>query len=598
MWNFQKGKENKERRQLLMKKVLVAFMCVFALVIGCVWGNTMMANGDSSIAVGATLSEDHVFTGIDENGQIFIMDREEMEAQTAQEQKESKSMEGISVGGVNDIQYGIVNFRTKSSATQNTSYVDAYTGESGYTNGYYGADAAFLGYENGKVKFMLAGVVGLVNGSDVQVLDGEAGDWYVSFYRCEQGVLKHYIRTSVYSTGYSSAYTVGEIQPYMKNNVVYFSYDGHYFYTDYNKMLDDYRAETRKNSINPDDPYYNYYQFVSNRSKTTFTAQDINNYVKYYLGSKYTSSGTKMYELGKYYIQYQNEYGANALSVFGVSANESAFGTSSIAQTKNNLFGHNAVDSDPGLANGYSSPQNSIKDHAKYYVNLWYSTPKYSTYHGSFLGDKASGMSSYASDPYWGEKAAHWAWSLDFYTKDKTDVGNETLVFKDYGAVNVRKEPSTTSTVLYTTPASGNMSFILLEEVKGTTVSGSNVWYKIQLDTPLNSSRTAIDYSGDGYDFEKSYGYIHSSLLSKGVVGTSSGDSGDKDDSSSTIKIGDVNENGKIDAADYLIVMDSILGKYKMNSTQKVAADVNENGKIDAADYLMIMDYILGKIKF
>lgn len=111
--------------------------------------------------------------------------------------------------------------------------------------------------------------------------------------------------------------------------------------------------------------------------------------MKAYLGSKYTSSQTKMYEMGKYYIQYQNQYGANALAVFGVSANESAFGTSNIAMTKNNLFGHNAVDSDPGLANGYASAQNSIQDHAKYYVNLWYSTPKYSTYNGSFWGIKA-----------------------------------------------------------------------------------------------------------------------------------------------------------------------------------------------------------------
>ena len=564
-----------------MKKGIVLCACALALTIGCIWGNTMMANEASQAAVGASLPKDHVFTTIDENGRLVEMDVEQMEEETAQEQEARKNMEGLQVGGVRDLKYGVVNFRTKSSASLNTNYVDAVTGESGYTNGYYAADAAFLGYENGKVKFMLSGVVGLVNASEVEVLDATE-DWYVSFYRCEQGVLKHYIKNSMYGNSYSSAITVGEMQSYMKNNVYYYSYDGHYFYTDYIDMLDDYLNGTRANAINADEPYYNYYQFVSNRSKTGFTADDINNYVKYYLGSSYTSAKTKMYQMGQYYIQYQNQYGANALAVFGVSANESAFGTSNIAKTKNNLFGHNAVDSDPDMANGYSSPQNSIKDHAKYYVNLWYSTPKYSTYHGSFLGDKASGMLSYASDPYWGEKAAHWAWSLDIYTKGKSDVGSETLVFKSQGAVNVRKEPSTTSTVLYTTPANENMSFVLLGEVKGTTVSGSNVWYKIQLDTPLTSNRSSIDYSGTGYSFENSYGYIHSSLLSKNGYIT---DSGTDDDSSQiTYKKGDVNNNGKIDAA--------------MSDQQKKAADVNGNGKIDAADYLMIMDYILGKIKF
>lgn len=578
-----------------MKKGIVLCACALALTIGCIWGNTMMANDASQAAVGASLPKDHVFTTIDENGRLVEMDVEQMEEETAQEQEARKNMEGLQVGGVRDLKYGVVNFRTKSSASLNTNYVDAVTGESGYTNGYYAADAAFLGYENGKVKFMLSGVVGLVNASEVEVLDATE-DWYVSFYRCEQGVLKHYIKNSMYGNSYSSAITVGEMQSYMKNNVYYYSYDGHYFYTDYIDMLDDYLNDTRANAINADEPYYNYYQFVSNRSKTGFTADDINNYVKYYLGSSYTSAKTKMYQMGQYYIQYQNQYGANALAVFGVSANESAFGTSNIAKTKNNLFGHNAVDSDPDMANGYSSPQNSIKDHAKYYVNLWYSTPKYSTYHGSFLGDKASGMLSYASDPYWGEKAAHWAWSLDLYTKDKSDVGKETLVFKDAGAVNVRKEPSTSSTVLYTTPENANMSFVLLDEVKGSTVSGSDVWYKIQLDVPLNSDRTAIDYSGDKYDFAKSYGYIHSSLLSKDVLDNDSGGgSGDGGSDSGAYKKGDVNNDGKLTPADYVKVKNHIMGNSKLSGKALTAADMNKDGKVTPADYVKIKNEIMNK---
>ncbi len=576
-----------------MKKLVVLCVCGLVLAAGCIWGNTMMANESSQAAVGAELPEDHVFTGIDESGKIVEMDVEAMEAQTAKEQAANNAKIGANVGGVKDIKYGIVNFKTKSDSGINTNYVDAVTGESGYTNGYYAADAAFLGYENGKVKFMLSGVVGLVNASEVEVLDADTDEvYYVSFYRCDQGILKHYIKNTMYGSSYASVITVGEKQPYMKNNEDYFSYDGHYFYKDYIVMLKDYMNDTRKNAINADQPYYNYYQFVSNRSKTSFTAADINNYIKDYFDGTYSASKTKMYEMGKYYIQYQDQYGANALSVFGVSANESAFGTSNIAMTKNNLFGHNAVDSDPSMANGYTSPQNSIKDHAKYYVNLWYSTPKYSTYHGSFLGDKASGMLSYASDPYWGEKAAHWAWSLDFFTKDKSDVGKETLVFKDASAVNVRKEPSTTSTVLYTTPTNPNMSFVLLDEVKGTTVSGSDVWYKIQLDVPLNSNRTGIDYSGDGYDFVKSYGYIHSSLLSKNVYEVNTPDSpGEEDDS---YKKGDVNDDGKISSMDYVLVKNHILGIQKLSGNGADAADVNGDGKISSMDYVLIKNDILG----
>ena len=60
--------------------------------------------------------------------------------------------------------------------------------------------------------------------------------------------------------------------------------------------------------------------------------------------------------------------------------------------------------------------------------------------------------------------------------------------------------------------------------------------------------------------------------------------------------LGDVNGNGEIDAADYLIIKNYILGKYTMTEKQQKAADVNKNGEIDAADYLMIKDCILGKI--
>ena len=504
------------------------------------------------------------------------------------------------IGGARDIKYGVVNFKTKSDSGKNTSYTEVGTGYSGYTNGYYAADGAFLGYENNgtKVKFMLAGVVGLVDADEVEILNYEDEDTVqsVNYYICKNGNIYHSITLNIRQPYYTSTAMVGKQQSYMKSNTVYYSYDGHYFYTTYQKMIDDYKANTRKNSINASKPYYNYYQYVSSRTKTSFTASDLNGYVKSYLDDLYNSKDTKMYNMGKYFIDYQNTYGAYALASFGVAVNESAFGTSSIALSKNNLFGHNAVDSDPGLANGYSSPQNSILDHDKYYVNLWYSTPKYSTYHGAFLGDKASGMNvSYASDPYWGESAAHWMWQLDEYVSGKSDAGSKKLVFKDQGAINIRKEATTSSASLYTTPKNGNMSFNILGKVKGESVSGSTDWYKIQLDVPLNSARTAIDYSGNSYNFGNSYGYVHSSLLSEnGYTSDSSGGS-DSSNSSTAYKLGDVNNDGKITPADYVKVKNHIMKKSTLSGKSLTAADVNKDGKITPADYVKIKNHIMGK---
>ena len=52
------------------------------------------------------------------------------------------------------------------------------------------------------------------------------------------------------------------------------------------------------------------------------------------------------------------------------------------------------------------------------FANGWrskgYLYPKDYRYNGGFLGNKASGLNvKYASDPYWGEKAANIVWRLD-----------------------------------------------------------------------------------------------------------------------------------------------------------------------------------------
>jgi|GEM_PF-1280508 len=57
---------------------------------------------------------------------------------------------------------------------------------------------------------------------------------------------------------------------------------------------------------------------------------------------------------------------------------------------------------------------------------------------------------------------------------------------------------------------------------------------------------------------------------------------------------GDVDENGKIDAKDYLMAKRLVLGTYSATETQKQNADADGNGKVDAKDYLMIKRHVLG----
>ena len=57
---------------------------------------------------------------------------------------------------------------------------------------------------------------------------------------------------------------------------------------------------------------------------------------------------------------------------------------------------------------------------------------------------------------------------------------------------------------------------------------------------------------------------------------------------------GDVNEDGKISASDYVLIKNNIMGTTLLNDNiQKAAADVNRDGKISASDYVLIKNHIM-----
>lgn len=417
----------------------------------------------------------------------------------------------------------IVNFRADSSGnsvTSTTEYEEYGTGAIGYTYGGSGADAAYLGTENGKVKFMLSGVIGLVDSSKVQVVSMSNVKSYSCYYADGENLI-HRIAMDMTTSGWGGSINVGPQQSYMTSDTTYYSYDGHYFYTDYEMMLTDYKNDTRKNSINPSQPYYNYFQFLPFRGKSNYSESEMKSMV-----NTKASSESKMYNTGDVFVKNQNTYGTNALLMIGIAANESGWGTSSIAKEKNNIFGINAVDSSPGSsANAFSDVNTCIKDFSETYLSKRYLRPGYDYYNGGYVGDKASGINvRYASDPYWGEKAAAIAWSLDG-NSGKKDQYNYTIGIKDTVAnghkeLNVRNEANTSCTVLYTTGTVSNYAFLILGE------SGS--FYKVQSDPVLSSGRTGINKDSGTYDSSSMYAYASKEYISIVSNGMSSSPSEEK----------------------------------------------------------------------
>lgn len=386
-------------------------------------------------------------TAMDENGDIYEVgetdgtvdendaesidseDTQDVDSEDAGEADEALPENGIalfSARAASTVSMKVVNFNTKSNATTNFTY----SGGSGYTNGNYGADAAYLGTDSsGNIRFMLAGVTGTVKQSEVQVLDyGSVAD-NVSYYMVSGGKLIHYISYNLNQSP-SSSINNGPAPSYLSEGTKYYSYDGHYFYTDYETMLSDYQNGSNGNSAVNGEPFYNYFQFLDMNSSTNYTGDELNSILQ----SKISSSGSKLLGTGTLFVKYQNQYSVNALLSLGIAVNESAWGTSSICMNKNNLFGLNAVDQSPGeSANYFASVEDCIREFMLNWMANGYLSSSDWRNHGELLGNKAEGINvSYASDPYWGEKAAAIAWELDAaggnydYLGRSSDSGNDS----------------------------------------------------------------------------------------------------------------------------------------------------------------------------
>ncbi len=456
-------------------------------------------------------------------------------------------------GNIIDAKYAMLDLRTKGTSASNTNVFSTNNGSNGYINGYFGVDAPLLDYNpsNGRAKLKISGLVGWIDKRDSQNLIqyniipisiARSPSYYYINYNANVGFheLIHNIgiaSSTSYASGRGVSYyncnpniiNLGPAPHFLQAGERYYSYDGHYFYKELTTMIDDYKTNIYTNAINSNDPYYNYYQFLSYRTKTSYTGADINHYLtnvrgytaKPNLGASTPLPGhqSMLFNEGNSFVEAQNEFGANALLTFGISVNESGWGRSWFAVNRNNVFGHGAYDYDPGSgASTYASIKSGIDYHSDYWVSSWYLHPDDWRYSGGHVGNKLSGMNvRYASDPYWGEKTAQHYYGFDRsngmadFEQYKLGIKNTTNPTIDLA---VRKEPTTTSSALYSMRYP-NSPVVILDTVEGQSINGNNIWYKVQSDVKMDSSRNKLVYPSyrATYNWGISYAYIHSSTI-------------------------------------------------------------------------------------
>ena len=323
-----------------------------------------------------------------------------------------------------------------------------------------------------------------------------------SYYAKESNALVHYITNNVRSSNNYSKFIVGKAPNWMEEGKRYYSYDGIYFYS----RWQDIRVDGLY-SINQNNPYYNYYQYLSVRSKSNYNPISIDSFTNQYIGS----DTSKLNGAGIYFYNVQDQYGINGALQYAMAIHESGWGKSNLSLTKNNLFGMNAVDSNPyGSGTSFPTVEAGINYHADRYLSWGYTDPiDDSRYYGAHVGNKGSGMNvKYASDPFWGEKIAGWYYRFDESMGTKDYNYYSIGIKKNNDIYSVKNSSSLLASTLYKTYNKKsnkkiiNYPFLIIGE------SGDQ--YIIKTDTPIVNGKAL--YSGY-YDWLKTNGYISKSAI-------------------------------------------------------------------------------------
>lgn len=415
-----------------------------------------------------------------------------------------------------DAKYGLVDLTVngltyfyESSSLTTRQYTGINT-----DSAYGGVDAAFITVDpsNYSAKVKIANFAGWIGKNNYEIVP-LAWVKASSSYTVSSSEIKHNYISNVKTSGNKSGRTIGP-KPEMLNVGTYYSYDGHYFYTSLKTMLNDYKNNTYNNSVNKNNPYYNYYMYLSNHTKTTYSSLNIDEYTKalgYTMdvyGDTAKSGTSRLYGKGTYFYNTQQVYGINAILSYSLSRNETGNGRSNLAINKNNGFGLNAVDTNPyNGANYYASFASSIYGYASKWNSYGYSYATDWRYFGPAFGDKYNGMNvKYATDAYWSEKMAS-----NYYYFDKYFGLNDY----NYYQLGVVTKPTNaylnanTSKKIYTYPEVEDQVVIVGE---------SGNYYKVVSDMNIDSNGNLIGSKSDytkPYNWNTSYVYVLKSDIRK-----------------------------------------------------------------------------------
>lgn len=278
-------------------------------------------------------------------------------------------------------------------------------------------------------------------------------DTYQSIEDTKYGNSLQLTYTRSYPTLSGGKMVYGIAPSFLKKGTKYYSLDGIQFYEDL-----DFKKPVG-------DKYYVYYQWLPIRSLSNITSVEFNSLLtKYnYNDIKNHRNYSVMVNSENAFVEYGHYYGMNPLLIFAQASLESAYGSSSFAKDRYNLFGWNAVDSNPNNASSYEGVEKAVEKFMNSQLTRYFNHDDY-RYYGNSFGNKGSGVSNfYASDPHYGIKIAGIAYALDKDNGFKDYNAYDLFALSDNRTHAFKKSNNATSATFYNTRHTNNQIITNLE---------------------------------------------------------------------------------------------------------------------------------------
>ncbi|MFB1082158.1 S-layer homology domain-containing protein [Jeotgalibacillus sp. JSM ZJ347] len=296
----------------------------------------------------------------------------------------------------------------QTTVYQNETGATNYT----YVSNLFNDQMKYLDSNGDRVKVQVADTTGYVDIENVTLYPKgmEKGQ---NFYSVENGNLFLNLVDPVDGLSIGEPAIIGPAPDFMSEDQMYYSWNGHDFETEDGEFAGQ---------------SYSYFAYISPRSETVYTAEEIDAYINEEIVSERPTS--KLAGIGETLKEVEAEYGFNALYILSHAILESNRGTSTIALTKNNLFGLNAIDGNSlESADSFPDVETSIKQYVQVMLEEYiYIKPFEETYaFGPVYGNKTTGFNvKYAADQNWGAKIGGLYYTID------TEMGGKDLISKSY----------------------------------------------------------------------------------------------------------------------------------------------------------------------